>query len=329
MRDPYEVLGIGKDASGADVKRAYRKLAKANHPDQHADDPKAKERFTEIGQAYEILKDKEKRAQYDRGEIDAAGRPRFAGFEAGGSGFGGTGYASEGIDPSVFSDLFRGFAGGRGEGGRRSFHFQSGPGGRFSSSGPEAEDILRSVFSGGARRSTSADAGVRPQRGADAEATVAVTLEQLASGEKPRVTLPTGKTIAVTLPAKVFDGQVIRLKGQGYESAAGPNGDARVTVRLVPHPVFAIDGANLRVDAEVPLDVAVLGGKVTVPTPEGRVRLTVPPRSSSGQVMRVKGRGLPDGSGGRGDVLARLMIVLPDEIDPALEEALKAIRAAA
>jgi len=328
MRDPYTVLGVPRQASEAEVKRAYRKLAKANHPDHNADDPKAKERFAEINQAYEIIGDKEKRKQFDAGEIDAEGKPKFKGFEGfTNAGRGGRGGFEAG--EADFSDIFSRFGfGGGGGGSSRTFRFTTGgPGGRTYEStdgGFSQEDILRGLFGSGG-------AGERPSGsgGADVEANVAVTLEDVMAGRKPKVSLPTGRTVQVTLPKGVQDGQVIRLKGQGGPSpSGGPPGDALVTVKFVPHPRFRVEGSDLHTSVEVPLEDAVLGGKVTVPTLDGEVRLTVPPMSSSGKVMRLRGKGLPTKTG-HGDLLATLQIVLPEGGDAELQALMQRRRAAA
>jgi DnaJ-class molecular chaperone len=321
MRDPYEVLGVGRSATEAEVKRAYRRAAKENHPDRHPGDPKAQAKFSEINNAYEILGDKEKRGQFDRGEIDAEGKPRFQGFE----GFGGGGQGGfENIDPSVFADIFSGRGG---QGGARSFRFTTGRGGgrRFESRGFEADDdIFSSIFGAGGRRTS----GAAPARGADLRADVAVTLEDIASGKKPKVTLPTGKTVALTLPKGAVDGQVIRLAGQGGPSSSGgPPGDARVTVRFVPHPLFKAEGSDLRLDLPVSLDEAVLGAKIAVPTLSGKLQVTVPPHSSSGRVLRLKGKGLPKAAG-YGDLLVTPRIVLPEGADPDLEALMRRWREA-
>ncbi|WP_026381168.1 DnaJ C-terminal domain-containing protein [Afifella pfennigii] len=322
MRDPYDVLGLSRTASAADIKRAFRKLAKANHPDHHPGDKKAEARFAEVNAAYEILGDKEKREKFDRGEIDAEGKPRFAGFEGFAGGQGGAG----GFDPRDFSDIFdsvaRGQAGQAGQGGRtRTFRFSTGPGGRASHAGAAGgdEDILNSIFGAfrGARTQEAPQA--RPQKGADVKAEIAVTLEDLVTGKKPTVSLPGGRDMALTLPKGVKDGQVIRLKGQGRPSATGgPPGDALVTVRFVPHPRFRVEGADLRLDLPVSLDEAVLGGKATVPTLEGAVSLTIPEHTNGGRVLRLKGKGLPSEKG-RGDLLVTLRIALPEARDPELE----------
>jgi len=322
MRDPYEVLGLAKSASDAEIKRAYRKLAKENHPDRHSGDTKAQSRaqnqFAEINAAYEILGDKEKRAQFDRGEIDAEGKPRFQGFEGFRPGAGQSGF--ENVDPSAFADLFAGLGRGGG-GGTRTFRFSTGPGGTRSFGGSvDAEDDLLSSILGGLGGRTRSAAG---PPGGDVRAEVGVTLEDIAGGRKPKVTLPNGRTVQLTLPKGVADGQVIRLQGQGNPSAAGgPAGDALVTIRFVPHPLFKAEGADLRLDLPVTLDEAVLGAKIAVPTLSGKVQVTVPPRSSSGRVLRLKGRGLPK-PGGNGDLLVTPRIVLPDRTEPELEELMR------
>lgn len=312
MRDPYAVLGVDRSASEAEIKRAYRKLAKQYHPDRHPGDSEAQTKFAEINTANEILSDKEKRGQYDRGEIDAEGKQRFQGFQGGGAGF-------ENIDPSAFADIFS--RGGGPRGGTRTFRFTSGgPGGgrqTYTSAGDE-EDILRSIFGGmGGGRSSAGPTGAP---GADLRADVGVRLEDIAAGRKPKVTLPSGRTVQVTLPKAVADGQVIRLKGQGQASmSGGPPGDALIKVRFVPHPLFKADAADLRLDLPISLDEAVLGTKIPVPTLSGKVQVTVPAHSSSGRVLRLKGKGLPKASG-HGDLLVTLRIVLPEGGDADLDK---------
>jgi DnaJ-class molecular chaperone len=314
MRDPYEVLGVERTASAAEIKKAFRKLAKKYHPDQNPD-PTAKAKFAEANTAYEIVGDKDARAKYDRGEIGPDGKPTFQGFGGGaGPGFGGF-RGFEGFDPRG------GFQTSRGPGGStRTFRWSTGGGprggGAFS-----ADDILSEILGGafrgeGGPETTTARPGARGQ---DATATVAVTLEQLAHKEKVRVDLPTGKTVELTIPPGTQAGKTIRLKGQGYPSATGPAGDALVTVDFVPHPKFRVEGDALRIDVPVTLDEAVLGAKVRVPTLDGPVSVTVPPNSSSGRVLRLKGKGLPRAGGGIGDMLVTLRIVLPEGGDPELE----------
>mgnify|MGYP000928572486 CR=1 FL=1 len=321
MRDPYEVLGVSKGASEAEIKSAFRKLAKKYHPDRNKTDPKAKERFSEVNDAYEIVGDKEKRQKFDSGEIGADGKPRFQGFEGfgQGGGFGGGGFGQGGP-----------------QGGGRTF--------RWSTSGADGdpfanEDILNEIFGnmnrggggaaggfGGAR-----SAGPRPQaaRGDDVQAVAAVTLEQLVKGEKARVDLPTGKTLDIKIPPGTKTGQTIRLRGQGQPGVlGGPAGDALVTVEFVPHPQYRVEGDTLRRDVNVSLEDAVLGGKVRVPTLDGEIALTIPPHSTGGRAMRLKGKGLPVSTGGRGDLLVTPRIVLPETPDPELDALMQKWRAA-
>ncbi|WP_421724612.1 DnaJ C-terminal domain-containing protein [Bauldia sp.] len=305
MRDPYKVLGVSKTASESEIKSAFRKLAKKYHPDSNKSDPKAKERFNEANAAYEIVGDKEKRGQFDRGEIDAEGKPKFQGFE----GFGQGGGFGGGPQP--------------GAGGTRTFRWSTGgaDGDPFAS-----DDILNEIFGGmgQGRAGGGARANPQPVKGADVSATVAVTLEQLVAGDKVRVDLPTGRTVDVAIPRGTVSGKVIRLRGQGQPGMlGGPAGDARVTVEFVPHPHFRVDGATLRREVSVPLEDAVLGGKIRVPTLEGEVSLNVPANSSGGKSLRLKGKGLPKAGGGRGDLLVSLRIVLPDGGDPELTELMK------
>ncbi len=302
MRDPYEVLGVARDAGEADVKKAYRRLAKKHHPDQNADDPKAKERFSELNAAYEIVGDKEKRAQFDRGEIDAEGKPRFRGFEGGGFSPGASG--GFGFDP---------------DGGAQTFRWSTGRPGKAKRAAPggfSTDDILNDILSGFGRTASDARTGTRKGRGGDVTATAAVTLEQLFRNEKVRVDLPTGKTVEIAMPPGARSGQVIRLKGQG--EAGNPFGDALVTLEFVPHPKFRAEGDALRLDLPVSLDEAVLGAKVRVPTLDGPVTMTIPAGSNGGRSLRLKGKGLPRGDGASGDLLVTLRIMLPDATDPDL-----------
>ncbi|MEM9221117.1 MAG: DnaJ C-terminal domain-containing protein [Pseudomonadota bacterium] len=302
-RDPYTVLGVSKSASESEVKSAYRRLAKRYHPDTNADDPKAQERFAEVNAAYEIVGDKDKRKQFDRGEIDAAGQPRFqsAGFGTGGEPFGGFG-----------------FGGGNREGRSRTWRFTSSDEG-----GPSGVDeILREFMGGGRERGAGgggsqqrAGFGTQDLRGEDLEVVVTVTLEDLASEEKLRVSLPTGRTVDVRLPAGAEPDQQIRLRGLGHESAAGgPAGDAILTLRIASHPLFVRDGSNLKLELPITLYDAVLGAKVRAPTLTGSVNVTVPEGSSGGKTLRLRGLGLTSKSGTRGDLLVTLQIDLPHDI---------------
>lgn len=306
MRDPYQVLGVSRTANEAEVKSAFRKLAKQYHPDKNKNDPKAKERFAEINSAYEIVGDKTKRKQFDAGEIGPDGKPRFQGFSGSGEGFG------------------AGFGGGArpGGGGSRTFRWSGGGAGGDSFS---ADDILSDFFGGFGRRDRNTSSSPRQQtRGEDVRATAAVTLEQVMRSEKVRVDLPTSRTVEVSIPEGVRSGQTIRLRGQGKPGTnGGQAGDAMVTIEFVPHPLFKVEGDTLRRDISVTLDEAVLGGKLQVPTLDGPVTLTIPRNSSGGKSLRLKGKGLPRGAGERGDMLVQLRIVLPEGGDPELDELMK------
>ena len=313
MRDPYAVLGVAKTASASEIKSAFRKLAKKYHPDANKDDPKAQERFSEISSAYEIVGDETKRKQFDRGEIDAEGRETFQGFRGGGSGH----------------TAYDGFAARGGQGG---FEFRGGNQGA-------AEDILSELFGsafggGGARRSSgpfasgfggAAGAGPRqsraqPPKGKDIEADLSVTVADLMGDRKARLTLPDGRAVAVSIPAGAVEGQVIRLKGQGLAGPAGHRGDVLAKIRFREAEGMRVDGANIVMDVDVPLETAIVGGKLPLTTPDGKkVALTVPAWTSSGQTLRLKGKGLPGAKSGHGDLLAVLQIQLPDENREALE----------
>ncbi|MBO0734395.1 MAG: DnaJ domain-containing protein [Methylocapsa sp.] len=300
MRDPYQVLGITKSADAAEIKKAFRKLAKKLHPDQ-SKDPKAKEKFAEANAAYEILGDEKKRAAYDRGEIDAEGKPRFHGFEgfgAGGPGFGRRSYAGAGPGAQHFEFNYGGGA----------------PGGGFG-----ASDIFSELFGGlGAGRRGRAQSQARP-RGEDISADVTVGLAEAAKGSTARVALRTGRTLDVSIPAGIEEGKQIRLKGQGQPSPSGGSpGDAWVTVHIAKHPFFRAEGRDLRLDLPVTLYEAINGAKVKAPTLEGTVELAIPPGSNGGRTLRLRGKGLPGAHGAAGDLLVSLKIVLPDEQDPEL-----------
>ena len=256
MRDPYEVLGVDRKASATDIKSAYRRLAKKLHPDANKNDPKAATRFAELNAAHEILEDEDKRKAFDRGEIDAEGKPRFQGFGGGGA-----------------------------RGGRANF---------------EPEDF-----------------GV----GADVQAEMSVSLTDAANGATQRLHLPNGKDVDVKIPVGIMSGQHIRLKGQGMAGQAGP-GDLLITVSIAPHPLFTLDGADVRLELPITLYEAALGAKVRVPTLDKPVEITVPAWTSSGRTFRLKGKGFPAKSG-RGDLLATIRIVLPEQRDAELDELMK------
>ena len=306
MRDPYEVLGVPRGASAAAIKSAFRKLAKKHHPDSNKNDPKAAERFAELNTANEILGDEDKRKQFDRGEIDAEGKPRFTGFPGGGAG---------------------GRAGG--PGGFESYTFRTG-GGPGGMGGGAFEDILNSMFANAGRGGARGGAGrASPFEfetggvGLDLDVNVAMTvsLEEAVKGGDKRVRLPTGKELNVKVPAGVIEGQQIRLRGQGETAQGHPPGDLLITVHIAPHPYFKIDGSDIRLDLPITLYEAVLGGKVRVPTLGGAVELSIPKNTSSGRTFRLKGKGLPkQGGGATGDLFVTTRIMLPDGNDAALEE---------
>ncbi len=304
MRDPYTVLGVPKAASAADVKKAFRQLAKKYHPDQSTE-ARAKDRFAEVGAAYEILGDEKKRAAFDRGEIDAEGKPKFQGFE----GFGGG-------DPR------------RGAGaGAEHFEFNFGRGGR-GGAGFDPSDIFSDLFGGrgGARQSAGGGAQTST-KGEDVQAVVTVSLADSVHGAKVRVSLPTGRDLEISVPAGIEEGKQIRLKGQGQPSpwGGGTSGDAIVTVHIARHPLFRIEGRDLRLDLPITLYEAVLGGKVNVPTLESTVELGIPAGSNGARVLRLRGKGLPDGKAGRGDLLVALRIVLPEDAKGELEAAARTL----
>jgi len=277
--DPYQTLGVARGASEKEIKSAYRKLAKELHPDKNKDNPKATERFSAVTNAYDLLSDADKRARFDRGEIDADGNPAmphgFGGGPGGGfgpGGFGGGGFGGENVD---LGDIFGGlFGGGRGG------------------------------FGGGGRS--------RPApKGANVQYRLNVSFADAASRASQRITLGDGKTIDLKLPVGVEDGTQMRLTGKGEQGPGGP-GDALVTITVQPHAIFRRDVDNVRLDLPITLDEAVHGGKVKVPTVEGAVMLTIAPGSSSGKTLRIPGKGFSRKDGSRGDQLVSLEIVLPE-----------------
>jgi DnaJ-class molecular chaperone len=281
-QDPYQELGVSRSASGDEIRSAFRKLAKKLHPDQNPGDKAAEERFKRVSAAFDILGDEEKRKKFDRGEIDAEGHETMRGFRPGGGGYrqGGAGAEFEGVD---LNDIFEMF--GRGGGAAGGAGARGGFGG-FSS------------------------------RGSDVRAQVEVDLEDLVRGARKRIAFSDGRTIEVNIPKGGEEGQVLRLKGQGQAGRAGP-GDALIELVLKPHPIYRREGDRLVMDLPVSVPDAVLGAKIEAPTPDGPVTLTVPKGANSGQMLRLKGRGLPQ-KGGRGDLMARLMVTLPDEPDEVL-----------
>ena len=271
MTDPYQTLGVAKDASADDIRSAYRKLAKKHHPDLNPGNKTAEDRFKEVSAANDLLSDPEKRARFDRGEIDASGEPRAErpGYRS---------YADTGFN------------------------------GRYSG-GEDMGDIFADLF-------TQARSP-RPARGRDAAYTLTVDFTDAISGAQQRLTLPDGRTLDVRVPPGMEDGQTLRLRGQGAAGTLGaPAGDALITVHVAPHALFRREGNDVHIDLPVTLKEAVLGGRVTIPTVTGRVAMTVPPRSDTGAVLRLRGRGVPaHGNHPAGDQLVSLKVVLPDADD--------------
>ena len=291
--DLYQRLGLKRGASEAEIKKAYRSLAKQLHPDRNKDNPDAARRFGEITAAYDLLSDKDKRARYDRGEIDDEGNPKspfgsgFGGYSQGAGGQAGQpppgfeNFNFGGADAGDLSDLFEGlFGGAQGRGGG------GGPFGSFR------------------------QRGARAQKGADIAYRLRVPFEDAVALKPQRITLGDGKTIDLKLPKGLEDGTRIRLAGKGQEGPGG-RGDAIVTIAIAPHRLFSRQGNNIRLELPVTLKEAVLGAKVKVPTPEGPVMLTIPKGSSSGKVLRLKGRGFTGKDGKRGDQLVTVEIHIP------------------
>ena len=275
-RDPYTVLGVSKSSSEQDIRKAYRKLAKAYHPDTNPGDAGAEAKFKEAGNAYEILSDKEKRTAYDQGMIDADGNPKAHNPFAGGGGFGGGqgGNPFGGFDDigSVFDDLF---GGGRARGGR----------------GPQS------------------------MKGQDIKSKLVVSFVEAATGAKKEVSLPSGGNVNLSIPAGSKTGDTLRLKGKGQQSPfGGASGDLLVELTVRDHPFFKAEGDNLVLDLPITLKEAVLGGKVDVPTLSGKIRLTIAPNTSSGKIYRLKGKGVKKSTKGpEGDLLIRILISLPEQ----------------
>ncbi|MGB3738200.1 MAG: DnaJ C-terminal domain-containing protein [Pontixanthobacter sp.] len=308
MADPYSTLSIPRNASEKDIKSAYRKLAKELHPDRNKDNPKASERFSQVTQAYDLLSDSAKRAQFDRGEIDGEGNPTnpFGGM---GGGFGGMG---------------GGMGGGRSRSGMGG-GMGGGPGGQ-QGFGQDADlgDIFEGLFGGGGMgagmggspRGGPQGFGRRPppppQKGADVGYRLRVPFTDAASRAKQRITLSDGKTIDLSLPAGVEDGTQMRLKGKG-EQGPGGSGDGIVTISIDRHAYFRRDGSDVRLDLPITLDEALRGAKVKVPTVDGPVMMTLKPATDGGSVLRLKGKGFSKKDGSRGDQLVTLEIALPKD----------------
>ena len=310
-KDLYQILGVDRSASDADIKSAYRRLAKELHPDRNQGDQKIADRFKEVSSAYAILGDKEKRAKYDRGEIDESGQER-APYGAG---------AGAGTGAGGFSGGRRGAYGGAGFGSDRGFG--SGfAGSTFDETvgGEDVEDLFADLF--GFSRGRTYQGRQQPKKGADQTYRLSVSFGDAARGATKRVTLTTGRTLDVKIPAGVTDGQQIRLTGQGKPGVhGGPAGDALVRVEVADHPYFERDDKDVILDLPIRIDEAGRAAKIKVPTLDGPVTVTVPKGSSSGRKLRLKGKGIGK-EGERGDQYVVLKIVLPDEPDAALEDAI-------
>jgi DnaJ-class molecular chaperone len=284
-KDLYAVLGVSKTASAEDVKSAYRTLVKQLHPDLHPGDQKRGERFREVASAYEILGDEEKRRKYDNGEIDAEGQQAPAGGQ-----------------------YYRDFAN---RGGARQYQSHAG----FEDLG-DVSDLFSDLFGQGGR--------VKNGRGRNVSYKLEVDFLTAANGGQTRINLPDGKPLNVAIPEGVTDGQVLRLKGLGEPGqGTAPAGDALIEVHVKPHPQFVRQGDDVLHELAVSIDEAVLGAKVEVPTIRGRVAVVIPKGASSGQVLRLKGKGLKKRAGGHGDQLMKLKVVLPKVIDSELETFMK------
>lgn len=292
-KDFYSVLGVPKDADAATIKKAYRKLARQEHPDHNPGDAKAEARFKDVGEAYAVLSDPEQRGQYDQLRAMAGG-PRFTAGGRGGAGF---------------EDVFGGMFGGGQPGGR--VRYTNAPGGSAG-----FEDLLGGLFGNGGA------GGFGPQQGADLATSASLPFRQAVEGSTVSLSVE-GRTVNARIPAGVRDGQKIRLRGKGRPGAGGgPAGDLVITVRVTPHPVFSIDGENLRITVPVAFDEAALGATIEVPTLDGStVRVKVPEGTPSGRVLRVKGKGIP---GSKGDLLITVQVVVPQRLSSAAREAVQA-----
>ena len=284
-QDPYTELGVARTASADEIRKAFRKLAKQFHPDQHPGDKAAEERFKRVSGAFDILGDVEKKKKFDRGELDADGRETMRGYSGGnpfgqgGSPFGGgsRGQTAEGVN---FDDILGEMFGRGGQGGGRGFQ----------------------------------------SKGPDIRARLEIDLEDAIKGASRRITFGDGRSLDVTIPKGAAEGQSLRLKAQGHPGRnGGPNGDVLIELSLRPHPLYRVEGADLHMDLPVSVPDAVLGAKIDAPTPEGNVALSVPKGSNSGAILRLKGRGGVDGTTGRrGDLFARLVVTLPEPQDERL-----------
>lgn len=286
MRDPYEILGVGRSASAEQIKQAYRKLAKKLHPDLNPGNKKVEQQFKEVAAAYDLLSDPEKKRRYDAGEIDPSGaeRPRQSYWQS---------YAESG-------------RGGKYRGGNYGFGIGEEE---------EGEDWFANLFGQGRGQQMR-------MRGADVTYVATVEFLEAALGAKKRLTLTDGKVIDFTIPPGTADGRVLRLKGQGLPGfGKGGAGDAYVEIKVKPHPTFRREANDIHIEVPVTLQEAVLGGSIEVPTIDGRVSVAVPKGSNTGTVLRLKGKGVVNQkTRERGDQYVRLKVVLPEKADEKLAE---------
>jgi len=293
MRDPYSVLGVGRTASADDLKKAYRKLAKQYHPDMHPGNSTMETKFKEVSTAYDFLSDPDRRARYDRGEIDATGQEKGFNFKNARSGGG-----------------FGGFNSRAGTGRQKA-------GGGFS--GFSAEDIFSDLFGQGDVRGGSAK-----MKGEDYHVTVTVDFLDALKGTQREITLPDGRKLKITIPKGTEDGKTLRLKGQGQAGLGGAQaGDAQCKIKIRPHAHFTRKGRDVHLDLPVTLGEAINGAKINVPTMDGVVALKIPEGSNTGTSLRLKGKGVPGGGDFRGDQYVTLKVVLPDAPDHDLRKALE------
>jgi DnaJ-class molecular chaperone len=282
--DPYTTLGVNKNATQDDIQKAYRRLAKKLHPDLNPGNKTAEEKFKEASAAYDLLSDPDKRARFDRGEIDASGneRPRQQYYRDFADQNGGSNYTSS----SGFSD-FGDYAG--------------------------TEDILAELFG----RSAGAS---RRRQGQDVRYHLDLSFLDAVNGGKQSIVLPDGTTLDVNIPPGTRDGQILRLKGKGRPAPGdGPPGDALIEISVLPHPFFTRKGDDIYLDLPISLNEAVLGARIRVPTPAGTVTVAVPKWSNTGRLLRLRGRGVPRADGSKGDEYVKLMLMLPEKPDPKLE----------
>lgn len=322
MKNLYDILGVKKNASEAEIKSAYRTLAKELHPDRNPGDDKVAERFKEVSAAYAILGDKKRRAQYDRGEIDETGQQQHPFARGGGAGAHGAGAQNFG----GFQDIFREFeqqarqqhgpgAGHKRPGGEETvFEFTEGP-----------EDFFSNIFGFGKGRTQArkkARSRAAPFSGGDVTYSLTISFMDAVKGITKTMTLQNGKTLNVKIPAGVREGQQIRLRGQGDKGIGGRAGDALIKISIAPHPWFERDGDDIYLTLPITIDEAVLGATVAAPTIRGDVKVKIPPNSSSGRKLRLKGKGI-ETEGKAGDQYITLRIDLPEKPDKALQNAIK------